>query len=84
MRWYRLSAGKSNKFDYSNFKELDNTGKYRLIRDGANLMLSTEDMKKRFMKHSQDVKNLYTLCSGVIDSKIKDKCLYIISVKSFM
>ena len=73
-----------NKFDYSNFKELDNTGKYRLIRDGANLMLSTEDMKKRFMKHSQDVKNLYTLCSGVIDSKIKDKCLYIISVKSFI
>ncbi len=71
-------------FDYSNFKELDNIGKYNLIKDGANLMLSTDDTKKRYMKHSQDVKNLYTLCSGIIDIKVKDKCLFIISVKSFM
>ena len=73
-----------NEFDYSSFKGLDNTGKYNLIREGANLMLATEDLKKRFMKHSQDVKNLYTLCNGIIDSKIKDKCLFIISVKSFI
>lgn len=45
-----------NKFDYSNFKELDNTGKYNSIKDGANLMLSSEDTRKRFMKHAQDVK----------------------------
>ena len=73
-----------NDFDYSNFKELDNTGKYQLIRDGANLILSTEDKKHRYMKHSGDVKNLYTLCSGVINNLVKDKCLYIISVKSFI
>ena len=73
-----------NDFDYSNFKELDNTGKYQLIRDGANLMLSTEDTKRRYMKHSVDVKNLYTLCSGVVNNLVKDKCLFIISVKSFI
>ncbi len=73
-----------NDFDYSNFKELDNTGKYQLIRDGANLMLSTEDTKRRYMKHSGDVKNLYTLCSGVVNDLVKDKCLFIISVKSFI
>ena len=73
-----------NDFDYSNFKELDNTGKYQLIRNGANLMLSTEDTKRRYMKHSQDVKNLYTLCSGVVNDLVKDKCLFIISVKSFI
>ena len=73
-----------NEFDYSNFKELDNTGKYQLIRDGANLILSTEDTKRRYMKHSVDVKNLYTLCSGVINNLVKDKCLYILSVKSFI
>ena len=38
-------------FDYSNFNKLDNTGKYSLIRDGANIVLSTEDKKKRFMKN---------------------------------
>lgn len=73
-----------NGFDYSNFKELDNTGKYHLIKDGANLMLATEDIKRRYMKHSQDVKNLYTLCNGVVNNYIKDKCLFIISVKSFI
>ncbi len=73
-----------NEFDYSSFKELDNTGKYNLIREAANLMLVSEDTKKRFMKHSQDVKNLYTLCNGVINDKEKDKCLFIISVKSFI
>lgn len=73
-----------NGFDYSNFKELDNTGKYHLIKDGANLMLATEDTKRRYMKHSQDVKNLYTLCNGVVNTLVKDKCLFIISVKSFI
>ena len=73
-----------NGFDYSNFKELDNTGKYGLIRDGANLMLSTDDTRRRYMKHSQDVKNLYTLCNGVLNQTVKDKCLFIISVKSFI
>lgn len=73
-----------NGFDYSNFKELDNTGKYHLIKDGANLMLATEDTKRRYMKHSQDVKNLYTLCNGVVSNLVKDKCLFIISVKSFI
>lgn len=73
-----------NGFDYSDFKELDNTGKYHLIKDGANLMLATEDTKRRYMKHSQDVKNLYTLCNGVVSNLVKDKCLFIISVKSFI
>ena len=73
-----------NGFDYSEFKTLDNTGKYRLIRDGANIMLATEDTKKRFMKHAQDVKNLYTLCNGVVSSLVKEKSLFIISVKSFI
>ena len=73
-----------NTFDYSTFKDLDNTGKYYLIRDAANLMLTTEEIKMRFMKHAQDVKNLYTLCNGVVNQDIKDKCLFIISVKSFI
>lgn len=73
-----------NEFDYSNFNNLDNTGKYNLIKDGANLVLSYEDKKKRFMKHSLDLKNLYTLCSGVLEKYYKDKILFIISVRSFI
>ena len=73
-----------NDFDYSNFKELDNTGKYHLIKDGANLMLSSEEIRKRYMNHAQDVKNIYTLCNGLLNQKLKDKSLFIISVKSFI
>ena len=73
-----------NGFDYSNFNDLDNTGKYNLIKDGANLVLSSEDKKKRFMKHSLDAKNLYTLCNGILEQNYKDKVLFIISVRSFI
>ena len=73
-----------NGFNYSSFNDLDNTGKYNLIKDGANLVLSTEDKKKRFMKHSLDVKNLYTLCNGILEPYYKAKALYIISVRSFI
>ena len=73
-----------NEFDYSNFNNLDNTGKYNLIKDGANLVLSTEDKKKRFMAHSLDAKNLYTLCNGILEKYYKDKVLFIISVRSFI
>lgn len=73
-----------NGFDYSKFNNLDNTGKYSLIKEGANLVLSSEDKMKRFMKHSLDAKNLYTLCNGILEKKYKDKALFIISVRSFI
>ena len=73
-----------NDFKYSDFYNLDNLGKYNLIKDGANIILKSEDLKNRFMKHSLDVKNLFTLCNGLLDSYIKQKVLYIISVRSFI
>ena len=70
--------------DYSNFNNLDNTEKYNLIKDGANIVLSSEELKKRFMSESLNVKNLYTLCNGILEQKYKDKSLFIISVRSFI
>lgn len=71
-------------YNYSTFSNLDNTGKYNLIKNGANQVLSSEDTKKRFMKHSLDVKNLYTLCNGILELEYKEKSLFIISVRSFI
>ena len=70
--------------DYSNFTTLDNTGKYNLIKAGANTVLYSEEKKRRFMKHSLDAKNLYTLCNGILENKYKEKVLYFISVRSFI
>ena len=70
--------------DYSNFNNLDNTEKYNLIKDGANIILSSEELKKRFMSESLNVKNLYTLCNGILEQIYKDKSLFIISVRSFI
>jgi type I restriction enzyme R subunit len=36
------------------------------------------------MKISSNIKNLFTLCNAVLDNKIKDKVLFIISVRSFI
>lgn len=73
-----------NGLNYSNFANLDNTGKYNLIKDGANTVLYSEEKKKRFMKHSLDAKNLYTLCNGLLENEYKEKVLYFISVRSFI
>ena len=73
-----------NGLDYSNFANLDNTGKYNLIKDGANTVLYSEKKKKRFMKHSLDAKNLYTLCNGILGNEYKEKVLYFISIRSFI
>lgn len=70
--------------NYSNFNNLDNTEKYNLIKDGANIILSSEELKKRFMSESLNVKNLYTLCNGILEQKYKDKSLFIISIRSFI
>lgn len=70
--------------DYSNFNNIDNTEKYNLIKDGANIVLSSEELKKKFMSESLNVKNLYTLCNGILEQIYKDKSLFIISVRSFI
>lgn len=71
------------EFDYSMFNTLDTLGKYNLIKDGANLILSSEK-NKRFIKHVLDVKNPCTLSNGILENDYKNKVLYIISVGSFI
>lgn len=71
-------------FDYHSFAMLSNREKYDLIRSGADYILRTEEMKKRFLKNSYDLKNLYSLCTGELSSSVKDEVLYIISVRSFI
>ena len=51
-----------NEFDYSIFNTLDNTGKYNLIKGGANLILSSEEKKKRFINIT--ISNIYNCFSN--------------------
>ena len=60
-------------FDYSNFGKLDNKGKYDLINEGANYILREEDIRKRFLRYSYDVKGLYSVCTGELDYKYKEE-----------
>ena len=71
-------------YDYDNFKELDSKWKYELIKWWANRILASAEKEKRFMKISSNVKNLVTLCNAVLDDEVKDKVLFIISVRSFI
>lgn len=71
-------------YDYSGFASADNAEKYRLINGGANFILETEERRKLFQKCSSDVKNLYSITSGLLDEESKAEVLYIISVRSFI
>lgn len=71
-------------FDYSNFNNLNNKGKYDLINQGANYILETEDSKKRFLRYSYDIKGLYSVCTGELNKAYKEEVLYIMAVRSFI
>lgn len=73
-----------NGFDYSNFSKVDDQEKYRLINEGANYILREDNIKKKFLKYSYDVKGLYSVCTGELDWAYKEEILYFISVRSFI
>lgn len=71
-------------FDYSNYENLDNLGKYQMLNKAANFILKEEDKKNRFMRHSRDVKNLYSISTGSLTYEDRWESLFIISVRSFI
>ena len=73
-----------NGFYYEHFTTTTDSDKYEIIMAGANWMLKTEEIRKAFMRHSYDVKSLYSLCTGELSQEIKDEILFFISVRSFI
>ena len=71
-------------FDYSNYESLDNIGKYQMLNKAANFILKDEDTKNKFMRHSRDVKNLYTISTGSLNHEDRWESIFIISVRSFI
>lgn len=71
-------------FDYSNYENLDNLGKYQMLNKAANFILKEEDKKNRFMRHSRDIKNLYSISTGSLTYEDRWESLFIISVRSFI
>ena len=71
-------------FYYGHFATTTDSDKYEIITAGANWILKTEDIQKRFMKYSYDIKSLYSLCAGELSQEIKDEILFFVSVRSFI
>ncbi len=71
-------------FNYSNYNSLDNFGKYQMLSQAANFILKDEKTKNHFMRHSRDIKNLYSISTGSITYDDKWEAIFIISVRSFI
>ncbi len=71
-------------FDYNDFGKINNYEKYQLINEGVNFILQTEEVKKRFLKLSNDVKALFTICASEVEHNKKDEVYFITSVRSFI
>ncbi len=71
-------------FAYLHYNSLDNLGRYKLINSAANFILKDEESKNQFMRHSRDVKNLYSISTGSIDFNTRWKSMFFISVRSFI
>ena len=71
-------------FDYSEFANVDNDEKYKMIQDGANFILKDEKTKIEFLRISDRINSLYSISTGKLERAIKEEVLYIIAVKSFI
>ena len=71
-------------FDYSDYDSLDNFGKYQMLNRAADFILKDEKTKNHFMRHSRDIKNLYSISTGSITYGDKWEAIFIISVRSFI
>lgn len=71
-------------FNYANYDNLDNVHKYQMLNRAANFVLKDEKMRNHFMRYSRDIKNLYSISTGLITYEDKWESIFIISVRSFI
>lgn len=71
-------------FDYSDFFGDSDKRKYELIRDGAEFAVVTEERKKTFMIQTKKLKDVFKICSSLLNKKEKDEVAFFVAVRSFI
>ena len=73
-----------HKFNYSEFFGDSDKRRYEVIRDGAEFVQATEKTKSLFLTETKKLKDIYKICTGLLNKQIKEEIAYFIAVRSFI
>lgn len=71
-------------FDYSDFFTESDRRRYELIRDGAEYVQLNEKRKAQFMDTTKRLKDVFKICTSLLDKQMKQEVSYFIAVRSFI
>lgn len=61
-----------------------NSVRLKAIQNGANFVLSTDDIKKAYLQLTKQLKDAYVVAIGILDEDYKKKVLYYLAVRHFV
>ena len=61
-----------------------NSVRLKAIQNGADFVLSTEDIKKAYLQLTKQLKDAYVVSIGILDEDYKKKVLYYLAVRHFV
>lgn len=61
-----------------------NSVRLRAIQNGADFVLSTDDIKKAYLQLTKQLKDAYVVAIGILDDDYKKKVLYYLAVRHFV
>ena len=61
-----------------------NSVRLKAIQDGADFVLSTDDIKKAYLQLTKQLKDAYVVAIGILDEDYKKKVLYYLAVRHFV
>ncbi|QHE59922.1 HsdR family type I site-specific deoxyribonuclease [Rossellomorea vietnamensis] len=73
-----------HKFNYKEFFGDSDKRRYEVIRDGAEFVQATEKTKSLFLTETKKLKDVYKICTGLLNKQIKEEIAYFIAVRSFI
>ena len=73
-----------HSFDYSDFFKDSDRRRYELIRDGAEYVQLNEKRKAQFMDTTKRLKDVFKICTSLLEKEMKQEISYFIAVRSFI
>ena len=70
--------------DKKGFFSGTNSVRLKAIQNGADFVLSTEDIKKAYLQLTKQLKDAYVVAIGILDEDYKRKVLYYLAVRHFV
>ena len=71
-------------FDYSDFFTENDRRRYELIRDGAEYVQLNEKRKAQFMDTTKRLKDVFKICTSLLEKEMKQEISYFIAMRSFI